>query len=82
MVKGNFDLLQVYIETHNVKNMKPYAINNTHIDCDKDTYDVLNESIVKLTNDEMKTIMNKDIFYFLRVMIIIMSSSNILNEMI
>ena len=38
----------------NVKNLNSYPIKNAHIDCDKDTYDVLNESIVKPINDEIK----------------------------
>ena len=42
-----------------------YVIKNAHIDCDHDTYDVLNKSIVKPINDNMKTLMNKDMFVFL-----------------
>ena len=48
----------------NVKNLNSYVIKNGHIDCDKDTDDVLNESIVKPINDEMKIIMNKDMCVF------------------
>ena len=36
---------------------------NTRIDCDKDTYNVLKESIVKPLNDEIKIIMNEDYFF-------------------
>ena len=44
-----------------------YVIKNAHIDCDKDTYDVLNDSIVKPLNEEMELLMNKDMFvYFMR----------------
>ena len=42
-----------------------YVIKNAHIDCDHDTYDVLNNSIVKPINDDTKLIMNKDTFVFL-----------------
>ena len=42
-----------------------YVIKNAHIDCDHDTYDVLNKSIVKPINDDMKLLMNKDMFVFL-----------------
>ena len=42
-----------------------YVINNAHIDCDHETYDVLNKSIVKAINDEMKLLINKDMFVFL-----------------
>ena len=46
--------------------MKSYVIKNAHIDCDKDKYDVLNDSIVKPLNEEMKLLMNKDIcVYFM-----------------
>ena len=48
-----------------VKKLLPYVINNAHIDCDRDTYDVLNKSIVKSINDDMKILMNKDTFVFL-----------------
>ena len=33
-----------------------------HIDCNKDTYDVLNNPIVQSLNEEMKLLMNKDMF--------------------
>ena len=46
--------------------MKSYVIKNVHIDCEKDTYDVLNDSIVKPLNEEMKLLMNKDMcVYFM-----------------
>ena len=48
----------------NVKNIDSYAIKNTHIGYDKDTYDVLNNSIIKPLNDEMKIIMNEDMFIY------------------
>ena len=40
-----------------------YVIKNTHNDCDHDTYDVLNKSIVKSINNTMKLLINKDIFF-------------------
>ena len=46
------------MKTVNVKNIDSYVIKNTHIDCDKDTHDIL--------NDEMNIIMNEDmIIYFM-----------------
>ena len=42
-----------------------YVVKNTHIDCDHDTYDVLNKSIVKPINEDMKLLMNKDMFVYL-----------------
>ena len=48
----------------NVKNLNSYRIKNAHIYCKKDTYDVLNESIVKPLNNEMIIIMNEDRFVF------------------
>ena len=47
----------------NVKNLDSYVMKNTRIDCDKDTYNVLKESIVKPLNDEIKIIMNEDYFF-------------------
>ena len=47
----------------NVKKMDSYVIKNVHIDYDKDTYDVLNESIVDPLNYGMKIIMNEDISF-------------------
>ena len=44
--------------------LKSYVIKNAHIDCDKDTYDVLNDSIVKPLNEEMELLMNKDMFVY------------------
>ena len=40
------------------------VIKNTHIDCDKDIYDVLNDSIVKPLNEEMKLLMKKYMFVY------------------
>ena len=40
-------------------------IKSAHIDCEKDTYDVLNDSIVKPFNGEIKMIMNKDLFFYM-----------------
>ena len=40
--------------------LNSYVIKNAHIDCDKDAYDVLNDSIVKPLNEEMKLLMKKD----------------------
>ena len=34
--------------------LKSYVIKNAHIDCEKDTYDVLNDLIEKPFNEEMK----------------------------
>ena len=48
----------------NVKKLDPYVINNTHIDCDRYTYDALNDTIVKSLNDEMKIIMNETVFFY------------------
>ena len=48
----------------NVKNIDLYVIEKTHIDCDKDTYNGLNDSIVKPLNDERKLIMNEDMFVY------------------
>ena len=42
-----------------------YVIKNAHIECDHDTYDVLNKSIVKPIKDDMKLVINKDMFVFL-----------------
>ena len=47
------------------KKLLSYIIKNAHIYCDHDTYDVLNKSIVKPINDDMKTLMNKDMFVIL-----------------
>ena len=44
--------------------LKSYVIKNAHIDCEKDTYDVLNDSIVKPLNEEMKLLMEKDMFVY------------------
>ena len=42
-----------------------YVIKNTHIDCHHDIYNVLNKSIVKPINDDMKLLMKEDMFDFL-----------------
>ena len=42
-----------------------YVIKNAHIDVDHDTYDVLNNSIVKPINEDMKLLMKKDMFVYL-----------------
>ena len=49
----------------NTKNLNSYVTKNAHINCENDTKDILKESIVKLLNDEMKIIMNEDMFIFL-----------------
>ena len=54
-----------FIPRDSVGEFLSYEIKNAHIDCDHDTYDVLNKSIVKPINDDMKTLMNKDMFVFL-----------------
>ena len=66
MTKADFDIFpSLYLWDTHIKKLKLCVIKNAHIDCDKDTYDVLNESIVKPLNKEMKIIMNKDMFVFL-----------------
>ena len=47
------------------KKLLSYVIKNAHIDCDHDTYDIFNKSIVKPISDDMKLLMNKDMFEFL-----------------
>ena len=44
--------------------LKVYVIKNAHIDCEKDIYDVLNDSIVKTLNEEIKLLMEKYIFVY------------------
>ena len=44
--------------------LKSYVIKNAHIDCDKDTYDVLNGSIVNPLNEEIKLLMKKYMFVY------------------
>ena len=56
---------KIYTKRFWWKKILSYVIKNAHIDCDHDTYDVLNKSIVKPINDDMKTLMNKDMFVFL-----------------
>ena len=46
-------------------NLLYYVIKNAHIDCDHDIYAVLNNSIVKPINDDMKILINKDMFIYL-----------------
>ena len=46
------------------KKLLSHVIKDAHIDCDHDIYDVLNKSIVKPINDDMKTLMNKDSLCF------------------
>ena len=46
----------------NVKNTDLNVIKKTYINCDKNAYDVLNESIFKQLNNEMKIITNDDFF--------------------
>ena len=41
-----------------------YVIKNAHTYYEKDTYEVLNDSVVKLFNNEIKIIMNEDIFVY------------------
>ena len=48
----------------NVINIDSYIINNDRIDCEKNTCELLNDSIVKALNDEIKIIMNEDMFFF------------------
>ena len=50
-----------------IKKLKSYVIKNTHIECDKDTYDVLNGSIVKQLNEEIKILMNNSVCCILYV---------------
>ena len=65
--EGKFRLFYKFVlRDMNVKNIDSYAIKNTHIGYDKDTYDVLNNSIIKPLNDQMKIIMNEDmLIYFM-----------------
>ena len=44
--------------------LNSYVIKNAHIDCDKDSYDVLDDSIVKPLNKEMELLMKKDMFVY------------------
>ena len=48
----------------NVVTIDSYVIKNSRVYCEKDTYDVLNYSIFKTLNDEMKIIMNEDMFVY------------------
>ena len=47
----------------NITNIDSYVIKNTHIDYEKDTYDGLNDPIIKPLNDEMKSLMKEYIFF-------------------
>ena len=49
----------------NIINIDSYVAKNAHIDCEKYTCEVLNNSIIKPLNDELKFLMKKDIFFFL-----------------
>ena len=51
--------LQVYIKIDECKNLNSCVIKNSYTDCDKDVYEVLNDSIVKPLNDEMIIRMNE-----------------------
>ena len=44
--------------------LKSYVIKNAHIDCEKDTYDVLDDSIVNSLNEGMKLLMEEDMFVY------------------
>ena len=63
--QGKCDVSQNLYQEILVEKILSYVIKNAHIDCDHDTYDVLNNSIVKPINDGMKILMNKDIFVYL-----------------
>ena len=56
---------KVYTKRLSGGKLLSYVINNDHIDYDYDTYDVLNNSIIKPINDDVKILMNKDIFVYL-----------------
>ena len=61
MICFQFILLDIHI-----KKLESYVIKNSCIDCDKDTYYVLNNSIVKPLNEEIKLLMNRDMcMYFM-----------------
>lgn len=51
----------------NVINIDSYIIKNDRIDCEKETSELLNDSIAKALNDEIKIMMNEDTFIFLNV---------------
>ena len=64
MVNANFDLFpSLYWEIY-IQKLKPYVTKNAHIDCDKDTHYVLNDSIVNPLDEEMKLLMNKAMVVF------------------
>ena len=59
--QGKFrSVCKFILRNNNVKNLNSCVIKNAHIDCEKDTYDFLNESIVKRSNDKIKIIMNEN----------------------
>ena len=60
-----------------INNLNSYVTKNAHTDCEIDTYDALNESIVKPLNRGMKRITREDFLYFLCRMKIINLLSNI-----
>ena len=49
----------------NITNIDSYVIKNAHIDCEKDTYDGLNDPIIKPLNDEMKSLMKEYIYFYM-----------------
>ena len=51
----------------NVINIDSYIIKNDRIDCEKETSELLNDSFAKALNDEIKIMMNEDMFIFLNV---------------
>ena len=63
--QGKFRSVSKFILRDTLFNkLRSYVIKNAHIDCEKDTYDVLNDSIVKPLNEEMKLLMEKDMFVY------------------
>ena len=46
----------------NLINIDSYTIKNADIDCEKYAYEVLNDSIIKLLNEEINIIINEDMF--------------------
>ena len=66
IVKGKFDVSQKFISRDSLGHkLLSYVIKNAHIKCDHDTYDVLNNSILKPMNDDVQLLMNKDMFIYL-----------------
>ena len=63
--QGKFRSVSKFILRDTLFNkLKSNVIKNAHIDCEKDTYDVLNDSVVKPLNEEMKLLMEKDMFVY------------------